>query len=460
MSRSAVLALACIAALYAGSPAAFAQDVAQRAALAQAQAQAGATAADHRHLMQQLGLTALRPAADSRATEGPTAPNYDESRAAPYTVLPDPLRFHDGRPVRSAADWRRRRVELIGDFDREVYGRVPARLPAVHWSVTAQAQDQEAGVAVLRKRLQGRVEQAGNPASPVTIDLELVTPAAARGRVPVVLELGFIGASPFNPPPVAGQKGWHEQVLERGWGYAILAPRSIQADNGAGLVQGIIGLGTQGQPRGVEDWGALRAWAWGASRALDYLSGDAQVDGARVAIEGLSRYGKAALVAMAYDERFAIGFIASSGAGGAKLHRRDYGERVENLAGPGEYHWMAGNYLKYAGPLTAADLPVDAHELIALCAPRPVFISAGAAEVEGGWIDARGMFLATVAAGPVYRLLGRKDLGTADYPPMLTPLVSGELAFRQHEGGHTAGPNWPTFLDYAARYWTDDRKRR
>ena len=458
MKGVALFLVGCIGAVLAVSRPACAQDAAQRAA--QAQALAAATAADYRHLLEQLGITTLRPAADSRATEGPTAPNYDESRATPFPALPEALRFRDGRAVRTAADWRRRRLELFEDFDREVYGRLPASLPAVHWTVEARARDEEAGIAVVRKSLRGRVEQDGNPASPVTIELELVTPATARGRVPVILELGFIGSSPFNPSPAPGQKGWHQQVLERGWGYAIIAPRSVQADNGAGLVQGIIGLASRGQPRKVDDWGALRAWAWGASRALDYLRRDRQVDGNRVAVEGLSRYGKAALLAMAYDERFAIGFIASSGAGGAKLHRRDFGERVENLAGSGEYHWMAGSYLKYAGPLTAADLPVDAHELIALCAPRPVFISAGAAEVEGGWIDARGMFLAAVAAGPVYQLLGRKDLGTTQFPPMLTALTGGELAFRQHEGGHTAGPNWPTFLDYATHYWPDSRKPR
>jgi hypothetical protein len=186
---------------------------------------------------------------------------------------------------------------------------------------------------------------------------------------------------------------------------------------------------------------------------LDYFETDKNVDARRVCIEGLSRYGKAALVTMAYDERFAVGFIVSSGAGGAKLLRRDFGERVENLASTAEYHWFAGNFLKYAGPLTPADLPVDAHELIALCAPRPVFISVGSPTVEGTWVDAKGMFLATVAAGPVYRLLGKKDLGTSEFPPIETALVEGDLAFRQHAGGHTAGPNWPMFLDFAWQHF-------
>ena len=209
---------------------------------------------------------------------------------------------------------------------------------------------------------------------------------------------------------------------------------------------------TRGQPRKPDDWGALRAWAWGASRALDYFETDHAVDASHVGIEGLSRYGKAALVAMAYEPRLAIAFIGSSGAGGAKILRRSFGEQVENVASSSEYHWMAGNFLKYAGPLTANDLPVDAHELIALCAPRPVFISSGSQQVEGGWVDARGMFLAAVAAGPVYRLLGGKDLGTVKFPPIETALIDGDIAFRQHRGGHTTAPNWPTFLQFASRY--------
>src|SRR5213076_3461277 len=206
-----------------------------------------------------------------------------------------------------------------------------------------------------------------------------------KGPVPVMMEFGFAfgGRRPGGPPgkaatpkagdaaptkatPKAGPPGgfggfgggpsWQQQVLAKGWGYAIITPNSIQADNGAGLTRGIIGLCNKGQPRKLDDWGALRAWAWGASRALDYFETDKAVDAKQVGIEGLSRYGKAAVVAMAYDERFAIGFIGSSGEGGVKLHRRNFGELVENVASSGEYHWMAGNFLKYAGPLKWDDL--------------------------------------------------------------------------------------------------------
>src|SRR4051812_16719345 len=269
-----------------------------------------------------------------------------------------------------------------------------------------------------------------------------------------MMEFGFQFPPNFRPPAPAANAGptWQEQLLKKGWGFAILVPTSVQADNGAGLTQGIIGLVNKGQPRKPDDWGSLKAWAWGAGKALDYFETDKQVDAKQVSIEGLSRYGKAAIVTMAYEPRFAAGFIGSSGAGGTKILRRVFGEQVENLASSGEYHWFAGNFIKYAGPLTPNDLPVDAHELVALCAPRPVFISSGSPTVEGRWVDAKGMFLGGAYAGPVYKLLGKKDLGTTEFPPQQTALVNGEVAFRQHEGGHTTGPNWPTFLEFADRY--------
>jgi hypothetical protein len=225
----------------------------------------------------------------------------------------------------------------------------------------------------------------------------------------------------------------------------------VQADNGDGLTEGIIGLMNKGQPRKPDDWGALRAWAWGASRVLDYFETDKSVDAKQVGLEGHSRYGKGTIVAMAYDQRFAIAYVSSSGEGGTKLLRRNWGELIENVAATNEYHWMAGNFLKYAGPLHWNDLPVDAHDLIALCAPRPVFISGGAAPGDA-WVDAKGMFMAEVAAGPVYALLGKKPLTTADFPPMDTAVIDGDLGFRQHHYGHTDAPNWPTFLTFASRY--------
>ncbi len=398
-----------------------------------------------------LGIRQLRPGANPRDPGAPNAVNYDESKANPYPCLPDPLLTQDRRPVTTPEMWwSQRRPEIVELFDREVYGRVPSQVPAVTWSVTAATAGVNGEIPILTRKLKGVADNSSYPHIGVEIDLTLVTPADAARPVPVILEFGFDFSRAGRPVP---EPDWHRLVLARGWGYAVLIPTTVQADNGAGLTQGIIGLANRGQPRRPDDWGALRAWAWGASRAMDYFESDPAVDARRVAIEGLSRYGKAALVAMAYDQRFAAGFIASSGAAGAKLHRRNFGELVENVASSGEYHWMAGNYLKYAGPLTWDDLPVDSHELIALCAPRPVFISVGAPEVEGQWIDARGMFMAAVAAAPVYELLGKRGLGTDVFPPIETALVEGEIAFRQHRGGHTAGPNWPTFLDWLSRYW-------
>jgi lysophospholipase L1-like esterase len=406
---------------------------------------------DHRRTMELLGITALRPG-PSGDPSAPNAANTDESKASPYAALPNPLVLTHGERVTTPHQWwDARRPEIVEAFDREVYGRVPEHVPAVRWEIERSAHELDGIVPVLRKTLVGHIDNSAYPLIDVAIDLTLVTPADASGPVPVMVHFGFHfppgmrGPAPDGPP-------WRQQLLEAGWGYAILIPTSYQADTGAGLTQGIIGLSNRGRPRRLDDWGTLRAWAWGASRALDYLETDPAVNANAVGIEGLSRYGKAALVAMAYDPRFAIGFIGSSGAGGAKILRRVFGEQVENLASSGEYHWFAGNFIQYAGPLTANDLPVDAHELIALCAPRPVFISVGSPTVEGQWIDARGMFLAGVHAGPVYELLGHRGLGTSTMPPMETGLVDGEIAFRQHSGGHTTGPNWPAFLAYARRY--------
>ena len=409
-------------------------------------------------MMEALKIKSLRPGANGMNRNAPNAANYDESKANPYPNLPDPLVLKNGEKVTTAEQWwTKRRPEIVEDFDREVYGRVPKDVPKVTWEVTGTTEEKVGDVAVVTKRLVGHVDNSRCPQIKVDIQLTLTTPADAKGPVPVMMEFGFGGFGPRPGGPGAAAKKampkaatkaaggsaafgppWQPLVLAKGWGYAIIVPNSIQADNGAGLTKGIIGLCNKGQPRKPDDWGALRAWAWGASRALDYFETDKAVDAKQVGIEGLSRYGKAALVAMAYDQRFAIGFIGSSGEGGAKLHRRNFGELVENLTGSGEYHWMAGNFLKYGGPLTPGDLPVDAHELIALCAPRPTFISYGASTgpgAEGQWVDQRGSFMAAVAAGPVFRLLGKKDLGTSEFPEVETAIDRRRARLPAAQGG-------------------------
>ncbi|MBN1766724.1 MAG: hypothetical protein JW860_15825 [Sedimentisphaerales bacterium] len=406
---------------------------------------------DHQLMMKQLGITELRPG-PSGNPQAPNAANTDESKATPYTSLPDPLVFKNGTPVKTADQWEKRKLEIFEDFDREIYGRVPAQTPAVTWEIVSEENTLNGDIPVTTKQLVGHVDNSKYPAITVDIQMTLTIPKKKTAPVPVILEFGW--NFPMGRRRQQDGPTWQQQVLEKGWGYAVLVPTSIQADHGAGLREGIIGLVNKGQPRKLDDWGALRAWAWGASRAMDYFETNPDVDEKRVAIEGLSRYGKAALVTLAYEPRIAIGCIGSSGAGGAKILRRVFGEQVENLASSGEYHWFAPNFIKYAGPLTPMDLPVDAHQLVALCAPRPVFISVGSPDVEGQWIDAKGMFLAGVHAGAVYELLGKKGLGTTEFPPQETALVDGEIAFRQHAGGHTVGPNWPVFINYAQRYFS------
>lgn len=408
---------------------------------------------DHKKMLGQLHITSIRPGANGSDPNAPNAANYDEAKANPYPELPDPLTLKNGKKVTTEKDWwKKRRPEIVEDFDREIYGRIPDHLPAVKWEVISTTREFNESIPVITKKLVGHVDNTSYPSVNVDIQLTLTLPEKVVTPVPVIMELSFVPQSwRPQPPRDTTVKSWQQQVLAKGWGYASIIPTSIQPDNGAGLTQGIIGLVNKGQSRKPDDWGALRAWAWGASRAMDYFETDKSVDAKRVGLEGHSRYGKATAVAMAYDSRFAIAFISSSGEGGLKLHRRNVGEILENVAAAGEYHWMAGNFIKYAGPLHWNDLPVDAHELIDLIAPRPIFISNGGS--GDAWADARGMFMAAVAAGPVYKLLGKKDLGTTVFPPIETTLTDGDIAFRQHSGGHTPTPNWTTFLTFASRYF-------
>jgi len=419
-------------------------------------------AEDHKRMMQLLQIDALRRGADGDPTSEFGA-NYDEAQAnGNLHSLPDPLRMDDGSAVSTVDDWwNSRRPQIVEHFDREIYGRVPADVPDITWQVRSTAENHVAGVPVITQSIVGVVDKSAYPQLHVEISLSLTTPVSATGPVPVILQFTYGPEfrarlrARFSEEQLAAFNGggppWQDQVVERGWAYAELVATSVQADNGEGLMSGIIGLANLGQPRKVDDWGALRAWAWGASRVLDFFATLDTVDESRVGIEGHSRYGKAALVAMAYDSRIAAAFISSSGEGGAKLWRRNFGEQIGNIAGSGEYHWVAGNFLKYAGPLTANDLPVDAHELIALSAPRPVFISSG--NDGDQWVDPKGMFLAAAGAGPVYELLGKRGLNTIEYPPIGTALMDGDVSYRQHDLGHTPGPNWPYFLDFAARYF-------
>ncbi|MDB4881343.1 MAG: acetylxylan esterase [Gemmatimonadetes bacterium] len=368
--------------------------------------------------------------------------NYDEARVGDYT-LPDPLVLANGKPVRTAGDWwNRRRPQILADFLTSVYGKIPARTPKVTFEVARLDSGAFGGTATV-KRVVGHVDNSSYPAAKPSVEITMYLPPKFTGRIPVVVVVGgfFTRDTTVAPGPVP-------QILARGWAVATVNTGAIQADNGAGLREGIIGLVNRGESRTPDQWGVLAAWSWGLSRALDYLETDRSIDAKRAAIEGHSRWGKTALLAGALDQRWAIVWPSCSGSMGASLEKRNWGETIDNVAGASEYHWMAGNFLKYAGNWKA--MPVDAHELIALVAPRPVFVTGG---THDQWSDPHGEFLAALGADPVYRLLGRKGLGTTEMPAPDVSLVSGDLAFRNHEGGHTDMPDWPVFLDFAARYF-------
>jgi len=427
------------------------------------------------NMMDQLGIKTLRPGADPNKQDA-----FNEAKANQYP-LPDLMTMKDGTKATTAEQWKLRREELKEDFEREVYGHIPKNVPKVTWEVTRTTTGNVGGIGTITKTLVGHVDNSSYPLVTVNIQASVTTPANATGSVPVMVEFGGFGfggvrrggaarATTTTATTQASGRGfargpagpnWQQLVIAKGWGYASINPTSIQAD-GPALTSGIIGLCNKGQPRKPEDWGALRAWQWGVSRLLDYFETDKAVDARQVGIEGLSRYGKAALVTEAFEERIAIGFIGSSGAGGTKLFRHVFGEELENLT-TGAHYWMAGNFMKYGaseavfGPKTAGDLPVDAHELIAMCAPRPCFISYGSKPGDPNWVDVHGSFMAAVAAGPAYRLLGKRDLGTpgnylTDEMPPVRTLIGGELAWRQHTGGHSVAENWPAFIEWAGQF--------
>jgi (4-O-methyl)-D-glucuronate---lignin esterase len=390
-----------------------------------------------------------------RATKTGHISNYDEAKVRPYTV-PDPLKLADGTPVGDAKTWQtRRRPEIVKLYETQIFGRLPANVPKVQWRVTESDQNTRDGQAI-KKQVVG---MAGEGPRAVQINLSVYTPAGASKPVPVILLANFGGgnaappaaprggtapAPPLGEPPVA------DDILKRGWGYATLRYQDIQPDRANSLTEGVIGLTLppgQTQP-GPEEWGAITAWAWGISRAVDYLASDASIDAKRIALQGHSRLGKTALWASATDERIAAVFASCSGEMGAALSRRDWGETVDDMAQNFPY-WFNGNFQQWAGRWN--EMPVDAHMLIALSAPRPVYITGGTGDQ---WADPVGEFLAGVAAGPVYRLLGKKDLGTSTLPPLDAPVTTGELGWHYHTGGHTASPaDWQGFLTFLDKYF-------
>lgn len=375
--------------------------------------------------------------------------NYDEAKVGSYT-LPDPLVLANGNPVRDASTWLNiRRPEILKLYEQEIYGRVPTRVPAVRFETVSKETATFNGSAASHRHVRIHI---GEGAGAQTANLHVYLPTQASAPVPVLLHLTFT-ASTATPPAAPSTRpseiGPVADMLAQGFGYALVRYTEFQPDNDTTNSTGVQALAyAPGQTKPADDeWGAISVWSWSMSRVLDHLSTDSAVDASRVALIGHSRLGKTALWASATDPRFALIFASCSGEMGAALARRDFGETVDDMAGNFPW-WFAGNFQKYPGHWDT--MPVDAHMLIALSAPRPVFITGG---TEDQWADPKGQFLAQVAAGPVYRLLGQRDLGTTSLPPLDTALTEGALGFLYHTGGHTITPaDWDAFLTFAARH--------
>lgn len=415
---------------------------------------------------------ALNPLVARAAQAAP--PNYDENKVPPYT-LPDPLVGADGRPVRSAADWRaRRRPELLELFTREVYGRTPEGRPKeMHWATTSVDRRALGGKATRKEVTVWFTARQDGP----RMHLLVYQPNGDGAPWPVFLGLNYFGNHCVNPDPgitlssawmraspefgivnnraTEATRGVHsyrwniEAVIARGYATATVYYGDLCPDNDHGIEQSVGAHYRTGSVnrRAPDAWGSIGIWAWGLSRALDCLEQDPELDARRVALHGHSRLGKAALWAGAQDERFALVISNNSGAGGAALAKRIFGETVALSNSRHSTPWYALNYRRYDD--NEAALPVDQHELLALIAPRPLYV-ASSAQDRGA--DPKGEFLSVRHADPVYRLVGRKGLGVTDMPPIDQPVHGDGLAYHVRAGNHDITLyDWVQFMDFADR---------
>lgn len=387
----------------------------------------------------------------------------------PDYSLPDPLVMADGTKVTDTTQWPARRAEILDLFRTHVYGRAPDRPEEMTFEVFDRDDAALGGKAVRR---QVAVRFTGSGDGP-RMDLLLYLPAGAKGPVPTFLLLNFQGNHAVCEDPgirlatswmragkgvadhratekargVAAKRFPIPLILSRGYALATAYYGDIDPDYHDGFTNGVHGaLGSPGT-RGEDAWGSIAAWAWGLARALDYLQTDKGVDAKRVAVLGHSRLGKTALWAGARDPRFAIVISNDSGCGGAALSRRALGETVHriNKTFP---HWFCGNFKRYNGK--EGDLPVDQHMLIALMAPRPVYVASADKDL---WADPRGEFLACKHADPVYKLLATEGLPTDAMPPLDTP-VSGRIGYHVRTGGHDlTEQDWRQYLDFADKHF-------
>ena len=377
-----------------------------------------------------LGYGELRGGANGNDPAAPNYANFDEERVGDLAIPPLIANTRDTTPD----GWKEQRAQIAQLVEDEWVGRIPpaaaslrlawARKPAEpvdgavaeHWVATITAPDGRTGP---------------------TIDATLTLPIGAQ-NVPVLVEYTYIWPPGFTLPGPP-RPSLRDAALARGWGHVAYRPTLLQADDTAKLPEGVIGL--TGWPRAERDWGALRAWGWGASRLREVLADDARIAGDRIALAGHSRFGKAVLVAAAFDHAFANALVSSSGAGGAKLMRRDFGERLENMADAYASVWYAARIKHYAGRAALAEWPVDAHMLIALRAPHPLFISTGLTEKGDGWTDPTGQRIATDLARPAWAI------DAASQPVRLGS--DTRLTFSQHAEGHEMWPAFDAFLSHA-----------
>jgi hypothetical protein len=385
-----------------------------------------------------------KPEAVARAAQQQPGFNYDESRVPAYT-LPDTLKGARAA-VTTAAQWQERRAEILDLFRDTVYGRSPGRPEHLDFNVIHEDARAMEGQATLRRvTISSRQGSRSHQ-----FELLLFLPNARAGRAPVFLLINNRAASNTDPTRKEKSGFWPaEQLIARGYGIAAIQYGQLAPDNKDTFRGGAIALfgGDAPQPPRYT-WGAIAAWAWGASRAMDYLATDGRVDAARVAIVGHSRGGKAALWAGAEDERFAMVVSNESGEGGAALSRRMFGETVEriNTSFP---HWFTAAYKTFNG--REAELPLDQHMLLALAAPRALYV---ASADEDLWSDPRGEFLSLAASSPVFALWGEASIRPETMPPLDTPMIAGRRAYHVRSGVHNLTPyDWDRFADFADRVW-------
>lgn len=389
--------------------------------------------------------------------------NYDEAKTGSYT-LPDALTLNDGKPVRDAKTWwTKRRPEIVSLFESEQYGKAPGRPAEESFELTDKGTPALNGKAV---REQVTISLSKDPSWP-KIHLLVYVPAAAAKPVPMLLSINF-GAvqAAVDDPGITPETVWNpktntrsmppagrgfgrlnaEALLDAGFGIATFYYGDLDPDYAEGFSNGIRAKYQKpGQAeRAPEDWGSIAAWAWSMSRVEDYFETDKRVDAKRVAIHGVSRLGKTVMWAGAHDQRFAAVIASCSGEGGAALSRRNYGETIAHLTAPSRYPYQfAKNYAKWGGFPDHA--PMDANLLVALVAPRPLLLQTGDTDK---WSDPKGEFLAEVAAGPVYKLLGKQDLGTDVWPKVKEPILH-DLAYFMHDGGHGMVPSdWDIYVRF------------